>query len=763
MVQSALRFVQRRGEVMKRKVLAMLMLAMVAVQGCGSAQNMDNVVTDVTAEEVPSAESKEDDTQKEASDKKDNTQETALVEAETDENVYYNKDLVPSVEPYSVAEDFSNVEYEDEFDIYFNPDHEYASETAGELRNSLIKYNFAVVDGYRDEFFDIYESNRYSMFPNFITVDSLMHTYHLYFSCLMRQTEKTYLAEKLSTLGDEMLKETAEQYKMLEQSNWKDAALRNLEFFYIAGLLQDRGPSVAINSAEFDSTVKSEYDKIMAAKGIEDCALSGLSEDYTQYKPRGYYDGDETLENYFRAMMWYGRIPFSFDSEEMVKSAILMNLAIAKNEELWKAVYDTTKFFAGASDDPGYDQVISVIENAYGKIPKVSDIAGNEDAINACMDALKKLDPPKINSIPVMEGDDPVIPSYRFMGQRFTIDEAIMQRLVFSSVKENENGDRRYLPDTLDVAAALGSDTAYNILDEKGDTGFKNYNENLAFVKSHFDNSDKSLWDASLYSGWLNILRPLFEQKGEGYPSYMQNEQWTKKNLETFAGSYAELKHDTILYSKQIMAEMGGGDMEVLDDRGYVDPQPVVYSRFISLSEKTKEGLEKMGMLGGEEKENLEKLSEIGRRLLEISEKELTGNAFTDDDYEFIRCYGGDLEHFWKEANKDINENLMSSYEAPCQIVADIATDPNGTCLEVGTGNVDTVYVVFPIDGKLHIGRGSCYSFYQFEMPISERLTDEEWRTRLKGGYMDGDWNWVEVDDKPVQPEWTSSYRVLED
>ena len=745
---------------MKRKVLAMLMATLVVMQGCGSVQNADNAVSDATGEEAPLAEDKTFDTQTEASDEKDNTQEETLLETETDEVVYYNKDLVPSIEPYSVAEDFSNVEYADEFDVYFNPGHEYASENAAALRDSLIKNNFAVVKGYGDEFFDIYESNRYIMFPNFVTVDSLMHTYHLYFAYLMRQTEKGYLTEKLSTLGDDMLKESADQYKVLEQSEWKDAALRNMEFFYIAGLLQEKGPSVGINSAEFDSTVKNEYDKIMAAEGIEDCALSGLPEDYTQYKPRGYYDGDEALEKYFRTMMWYGRIPFSFDSEEMVKSAILMNLAIAKNEEPWKAIYDTTKFFAGASDDPGYDQVIEVIKSVYGKIPEAKELAGNEETFKTCMDELKKLDPPKINSVPVMEGDDPVISSYRFMGQRFTIDEAIMQRLVFSSVKENGNGDRRYLPDTLDVAAALGSDTAYKILDEKGDTQYENYNENLAFVKTHFDNADKSLWDASLYSGWLHILRPLFEQKGEGYPSYMQNEEWTKKNLETFAGSYAELKHDTILYAKQLMAEMGGGDMEVLDDRGYVDPQPVVYSRFIALSEKTRDGLEKMGMLGDGEKGNLEKLSEIGRRLLEISEKELTIEALTDEDYEFIRCYGGDLEHFWKEANKDLNENLSDSYEAPCPVVADIATDPNGSCLEVGTGKVDNVYVVFPIDGKLHIGRGSCYSFYQFEMPISERLTDEEWRTRLSGGYLDDDWNWIENDNKPTQPDWTLSYRV---
>lgn len=42
-------------------------------------------------------------------------------------------------------------------------------------------------------------------------------------------------------------------------------------------------------------------------------------------------------------------------------------------------------------------------------------------------------------------------------------------------------------------------------------------------------------------------------------------------------GSWSELKHDTILYAKQGMAEMGGGPPELL--KGYVEPEPVSSSR----------------------------------------------------------------------------------------------------------------------------------------------------------------------------------------
>ena len=66
------------------------------------------------------------------------------------------------------------------------------------------------------------------------------------------------------------------------------------------------------------------------------------------------------------------------------------------------------------------------------------------------------------------------------------------------------------------------------------------------------ERDNPTLWSASLYAGWLDTLRPLLEVKGEGYPVFMQNEEWVKKDLECFAGSYTELKHDTILYAKQV-------------------------------------------------------------------------------------------------------------------------------------------------------------------------------------------------------------------
>ncbi|MCR4903813.1 MAG: DUF3160 domain-containing protein [Butyrivibrio sp.] len=673
------------------------------------------------------------------------------------EKIYYNEDLVPSVPHYTVAEDLSNVYVNENFESIFSGEYEaYA-----QYKEKLLENYFVVDDGEHTEFYDIYETNRYLMAPSFVTVDSLMHTYHLYFAYLMKKTEKNYLSQSLKTLSTNMYESSLKQYNTLKGTDWENAAANNVAFFEVALKLLDEDSSVSSDSS-IETIVQTETERINSAEGIEESLITGVNEDYSQFKVRGYYEEEEELQGYFKAMMWYGRVAFKADDEDLCRSSLLINLAIYENGETdWENIYRVTSFFAGASDDCGYYEFLPAIETAYGTIPAVDDLPGNDSEFNNFCALISKMDAPRINSIAINDGDSNVIISYRFMGQRFTIDEAIFQNLMYQNVKENSDGDKRLLPDALDVAATLGSETAYDILKDQGDTDYEGYDENLSAMQNEFNNSDQTLWYASLYSNWLNTLRPLLEKKGDGYPTYMTTSEWSKKNLETFEGSYTELKHDTILYGKQSMAEMGGGDIETLDDKGYVDPQPVVYSRFINLANNTKDGLDTLGMLDSEDKDNLQLLSDMAQQLLTISEKELICENLTDDEYEFIRNYGGNLEHFWHTVNEDSVEELIYSEQAPCPVIADIATDPNGSVLEVGSGYANNIYVVVPVEGELRICRGSVYSFYQFEQPISERLTDSEWRNKISSYYLDDNYNYVENDDIQLQPEWTRSYRAV--
>ena len=107
-------------------------------------------------------------------------------------------------------------------------------------------------------------------------------------------------------------------------------------------------------------------------------------------------------------------------------------------------------------------------------------------------------------------------------------------------------------------------------------------------------------------------------------------------------------------------------------------------------------------------------------------------------------------------------EEYPNSELFPAALVVDVATDPNGTVLEMATGNPATVYVVVPVEGKLRIAQGTVYSFYQFEQPISDRLTDSQWRRMLGIDFdMDENYNITSYKEDVDHPDWVTSYRYV--
>lgn len=661
-----------------------------------------------------------------------------------------NSEIIANTAEYEVSPDLSNVYNKDLY--YFNDE-----------QMKMLEDNYFFVDkSYGSyEFFEVYENNRYYYESNFVTVDSLMHTYHLFFSHLLKNLEKTELSEAVSAMSVKMYEKSLEQLSEAKGTNWEEAAERNVAFFAVANLLME-------NEIEADDKIldiaKEEVAKINAAEGIEKCELTGNDEDYSQYKPRGYYDSDELLKKYFKVMMWYGRIQFNSKDNEMIKSAALMNIALNEaglNE--WKDVYDITSFFVGTSDDLCFYEYYPLIQEVYGTDVTTKDIIGSTEKINSLVVKVKELRVPSINSIPIKMGEDNEIQGFRLMGQRFTIDAMIMQKLIYSSIEKKSDGSLRMLPDVLDVTASFGSEISYDLLQEQGDFEYEGYKDNLDKLISDLDTDEaKENLETSLYGNWISTLRPLLDKKGKGYPMFMQNDAWARKDIECFAGSYTELKHDTVLYAKQVMAEMGGGEIPEYDDRGYVQPEPLVYKRFKYLADETLNGLKERNRLSTQDEENLNRLSELSKTLYEISIKELNDETLTDEEYDFIREYGGTLEHFWYDVmSYDTGDEEINTEKYQASLVVDVATDPNGQVLEMGTGRPCTIYVIVNVDGKVKIAKGSVYSFYQFAWPLEDRLTDTSFRELM--GYEPSSDGYFTFEDerRPDMPWWTKEYSYV--
>jgi hypothetical protein len=700
-------------------------------------------------------------------------------------NPGYTYTGTPQVPEYRVAAGLDNVENKLQFttgypgkDWQGNDIFGYwlATSLSDEAISLIEKNGFAVSDSRNwREFFGVYERNRYSYVPNFITTDSALHTFHLVFGYVLRDLEQQKLFEILSVLSHNMVVESDTQYRALQGTAFENAALRNVAFFSVAASLLE--PDFPVPEYVRD-LVAEELALIEAHGGIEPSPVINMGAeymsftdfylaDYTQYIPRSHYTLTPELTAYFKAMIWYGQMTFRSSHEDEVKSALLQVSALQDPQlaGLWNAIFEPTNFFVGECDDITWGQYMEALTGIYG---------GNFDDLKAITDPasfagalteIRKIGPPAINSIPVFEealqpDRDSAITGYRFLVQRFTIDGVIMQRLI-----DRERKDRM-LPKALDIPAAFGSAEAYAILESGGE--FETYAqlaENMDKVIGYVSAFDDKTWHSNVYWSWLDMLRPLAgDPAGAGMPFFMRNQAWTRKELNTFLASWTELKHDTALYSKPPMAEMGGGGGEPPpppDDRGYVEPNPEVFGRLANLTQMLTSGLEQRGLLTETSKEALGVLWYLADNLRIIAEKQLANIPLTDDEYEFIRVYGGELEHIFDTVKRDEVIALMGDYyrdqylyQRPSAIIVDVATDPNGSVLQQATGFVKEIYVAFPRDGQVVLGRGVVFSHYEFIVPITGRMTNDDWHERLNRGEIPvpDEWKQAFISDTAAEP-----------
>jgi len=247
-------------------------------------------------------------------------------------------------------------------------------------------------------------------------------------------------------------------------------------------------------------------------------------------------------------------------------------------------------------------------------------------------------------------------------------------------------------------------------------------------------------------------------------PGFMTTDAWRKKSLNAALGSYAELKHDTVLYGKQPVAEMGGP----LDTakQHYVEPNVLLYGKLLYLTDHTLAVLEHRGMLSDRIRDGAEQYRQLLQLLIDCSVKQLQQMPLTEEENEQLLWYGGTMEQITMQLLMGLSED-GSDQEFSDMLVSDVATiAPNassaGGNLSLGTGYYDHIYVVVPVGDTLQLARGSVYSYYEFVS--DKRLTDEQWwdlhglkkRTMEYGSYLEMT---EPSDELPEQPFWVRAFK----
>ncbi len=683
--------------------------------------------------------------------------------------------IKPCIKPYRAASDLRNVANREMFDL------------GAAQKAALVENGFVVVPRFHKQLFSIYVENKDREYPSFITADLLLHTFHVMYNDTLKKLEERVFLENLQTLTWAMLQASLEQHRAATSSEVKSATEMNVCFFAVAqGILNPKELSLPQPLAQ---KVRAELRLIQAHNAVMPSPTFGYDEDYTHYIPRGHYDESTELKRYFQCLMWYSRMMFRVAPEEREKgrqetlSALLITLALKNTKAgdsdaitLWDELYSPTSFFVGVSDDLNVYDYLRIAEEVFGTFPSIEDLS-DAAKIDRFLSLAQEMPGPSISSAALPSPQEmprwaTITKGFRFMGSRFIPDSYIFMELVLPKVV------KRPFPTGLDVMAVLSSERAKEILnDVYQEFNYEGYAAQMERLIEEFSAYPLTTWTQNLYWSWLYCLRALLGEAGEGYPPFMQNKAWQDKELNTALGSWAELKHDVLLYAKQpeVLAETEEMMEEPKLDLGYVEPVPEFYARLAALIHMTWEGLEKRGIF-----QKLEPVSEPERRgdrdedwdaymdelekwerelrfarksdyqglesillkLKEISEKELQNIQLSEEEYEFIKDIGYRLA--W--LNFYTHDPLFHAEDM--SIVADVYTESFAfqECLEVAVGRAMELYAVVNIKDKLRIARGSVFSYYEFLRPMAERMTDAQWRELQEKGPL------------PPHPVWTRSF-----
>ncbi|MGC2433333.1 MAG: DUF3160 domain-containing protein [Desulfobaccales bacterium] len=627
---------------------------------------------------------------------------------------------------------------------------------------------------------------------HFVNPDAMLHAFHKYLENSLEYLEKTELAETLrrflTNLQDKALEDKAAasgplagHYELiaaqltvplviLENARWPNPKeSQEIAPWPPKAPLADDGDTLENGLKILDgfkgkfsepmfNRMAAELRLIYAGRDVAPSPLygqyaKGSYADYTQFTPRSHYVKSSVLRSYFRAMIYLGRNSYPL-KDDGVSDALLVTLLLASpgppGQPLlkdWQRLMEITGFFAGQPEDISYPEWRNFLVKVLGTDKLAAGETLDPATLTKISQHLGELQGPRILSDVVVAPE--VLAStkaqllaaskgFRLFGQRFTFDAWIFSRLTAGQEKTSVRLPS--MPSALFIPAALGDKAALGFADQylqnlsppfspKETAGF---NGRLQQVAADLEKIKDAEWFSSMGGAWLKLLGTLTSSYGRGYPLYMQDRLFPVKQVESFLGSYTELKHDTLLYAKQNYAEMGGGGEEGTPPpvpRGFVEPNLPFWETLGRLVAYAEAGFKKYGVFKGELEEfgRLNRFKEQIAFYASLAAKELQGAPLTEEEYEKLRTYSlsemaAPLENGLIFEDKDMRAGL----------IADVHTDAGqGQVQYEATGEPYVMLVLVGNEGTVRLAVGVAYNHYEFTGPLTTRYTDADWQGQV--------------------------------
>jgi hypothetical protein len=613
-----------------------------------------------------------------------------------------------------------------------------------------------------NEIYDLYEDLIKKNSQQLITTDLVLHTAHLLYNYTTRIIEVEFLATSLKELSTQLALAAVMLEKTVTAKEVLTAARGVTAYFSMAATILDDNFKIPLSVQE---EVKADLELITRHRGFERSQIIPYREDFSQYIPRGHYARNRIFQQYFKAMMWFQRRLFRveerspegipggdlWDDDMMLRETRQMLIILyllentqARNKpiiDLYNNMNVPLTLLVGQSEDLDIQKIRDLAKQVWGKTPGPANLIDNEK-IKKFILLARKATQPKIDA----SGTERK--GFSLFGQRFLPDSFVMQNLVSKRGSLKYNGTRKEKPFTygivvpygpvrtfprgLDIFSALGSDRALQVLNDAGDTSYRDYQEKMSDLRNKLipilrEGKTKSLFYRLIYS--LKLLTSI--PKGKNLPGIFSTPGWSLKQLNTSLASWAEFRHDSVLYAKQSYTAVGEAPVATSAPTGYVEPYPDFYRQIRELISTLYDKLVSTSIYAAELKMNFQEFERVMQRLIEISNKELEDKELNENDWRDISEFALRL----KSTTQFPYQILMKISEegnTKMALVTDVHTDSNSEMvLQEGIGPPFLLKLKMRRKNKTIALTGGIFSYYEFKHPMKDRLTDERWREML--------------------------------
>ncbi len=591
--------------------------------------------------------------------------------------------------------------------------------------------------------------------PVFISTDAILHAIHMSYDAMLTQVEDKILIDKLDSLLSKLHAQLPSLVKRYESYPAMKQMLMDVDL-YITIPRKLLGNSVVPFFSENTSTVDSIMLFIAEEKPLKHTLFSSVPRfiDFSQFTVRGHYTQSERLAKYFKAMIWIGRTELYLiapvnsippQTEKDIQRQIIDAVMVAEAAQLSNAftlleeMDNIIEFFVGESDNVTLPNIQTLIQatttDSASRLLDMNLVKNFQDTLKQKSFAFQRILSQIIISDPYNPDDIKPASAFLLLGQRFIVDSYFTGNVVYDKIKFNNDKIWRALPSRYDILFSLGNNGAAQLLESE--LSKYRYASNLAALRYLIDGYEPEFWKSSLYNNWLNSIRTLAPPADRtSLPSFMQTAAWWQEKMNTQLASWAQLRHDNLLYAKQSYT----GGIVCSFPESYVEPIPEFYETIKVFAAVAEEKFQTFPWSDKRIVNYWNHLKGIADTLKMIAQKEIDQTPLSAAEKVFLNqmlflsnmCgpeYSGWYYRLFYTGDEGYLKNDL--------VVADVHTcptdevgNPVGWVLHAGTGPINLAVVTTEAaDGRVISYIGPVMSYHEYVSTNFKRLTDEEWKS----------------------------------